>query len=92
MFELMALDPPMDGQSPAPVGRFIPQMDEILHHLGNHGKPLSVGIYRGIIIPGFLSGCRISSIRSRFIPRMAGKRLFVSVAAPGLVNHGMQSK
>ena len=28
-------------------------MDEILHYLRNHGKPLLVGIYRGIIIPLF---------------------------------------
>ena len=31
----------VDGRNPAP--------------LGNHGKPLFVGIYRGMIIPGFLS-------------------------------------
>ena len=28
-------------------------------------KPQFVGVYRGIIIPGFLSRCRISSIHSR---------------------------
>ena len=33
--------------------------------LGNHGKPLFVGIYRGIITPWFLRWCRISSIHSR---------------------------
>ena len=32
----------VDGQNPAPRW--------------NHGKPLFVGIYRGIIIPGFLGG------------------------------------
>ena len=32
--------------------------------LGNHGKPFFIGIYRGIIIPGFLRWCRISSIHS----------------------------
>ena len=30
----------------------------------NHGKPWFVGIYRGIIIPGFLRWCRTSSIHS----------------------------
>ena len=29
-------------------------MDEILHHPRNRGKPVSVGVYRGIIIPGFV--------------------------------------
>ena len=38
----------VDGGSPAP--------------LGNHGKLLFVGIYRGIIILGFLRRCRISSM------------------------------
>ena len=32
--------------------------------LGNHEKPLFVGIYRGIMIPWFLRWCRISSIHS----------------------------
>ena len=40
-------------------------MDEILHHLRNHGKPLFVGIYMGIIILGLLRWCMISSIHSR---------------------------
>ena len=40
----------VDGRNPAP--------------LGNHGKPLSVGIYRGIIISGFLRRCRILSIHT----------------------------
>ena len=30
----------------------------------NHGQPLFVGIFRGIINPGFLRWCRISSIHS----------------------------
>ena len=33
--------------------------------LGNHGKPWFVGNYRGIILPGFLRWCRISSLHSR---------------------------
>ena len=37
-------------------------MDKILHHF----EPLFVGFYRGIIIPGFLTWCRISSIHSSF--------------------------
>ena len=40
----------VDGRNPA--------------QLGNHGKSLFVGIYRGIIIPGFLRWCTISSIHS----------------------------
>ena len=36
-------------------------MDKILHHLRNHGKPLLVGVYRGIVIPGILRWCRIST-------------------------------
>ena len=40
----------VDGRNPAP--------------LGNHGKPLLVGICRGIIIPGLLGWCRTSSIHS----------------------------
>ena len=39
-----------DGQNPAPNS--------------NHGKPLFVGIYKGIIIPWFLRWCRIASIHS----------------------------
>ena len=42
--------PTVDGQNPAP--------------LGNHGKPLFVGIYRRIIPLGPLCWCRISSIHS----------------------------
>ena len=42
--------PAVDGLNPAP--------------LGNHGKPLCIGICRGIIIPGFLRWCRISPILS----------------------------
>ena len=30
--------------------------------LVNHGKPLFVGIYRGIVLPGSLRWCRISSM------------------------------
>ena len=37
-------------------------MDEILHHFESWLKPLLVGIYRGIIIPGFVMWCRILSI------------------------------
>ena len=40
----------VDGRNPAP--------------LGNHGKPLFVGVYRGSIIKGFLRLCRISSMHS----------------------------
>ena len=29
-------------------------MDEILHHLSHHGKPLFVGIYKIILNPGLL--------------------------------------
>ena len=39
-------------------------INKILHHFENMGKPLFVGIYRGIFIPGFLRWCRISSIHS----------------------------
>ena len=40
-------------------------MDEInFAPLGSRGRPLFIGIYRGIIIPGFLGWCRISSIHS----------------------------
>ena len=39
--------------------------DEILRQARNHEKPLLVGIYRGIIIPGFLGGGKISSSHSR---------------------------
>ena len=35
------------------------------HHLETMGKPLFVGIYRGIIIPRFLRCCTISSIHSK---------------------------
>ena len=42
-------------------------MDEILDHLRNHGKPLFVGIYRGMIIPGVLMWCRLSSIHSTIL-------------------------
>ena len=38
--------------------------NSISHHLRNHGKPLFVGIYRGMIVPGILMWCRISSIHS----------------------------
>ena len=41
----------------------------------NHTKPLFVGIYRGIIIPGFLRWCRISSIHSTVPPTTTTKRL-----------------
>ena len=34
------------------------------------GHPLFVGIYRGIMIPGFLGWCRISSIHSRDVTLM----------------------
>ena len=37
----------------------------ISHEMKPWLKPLFVGIYRGIIIPGFLGRCRISSIHSR---------------------------
>ena len=40
----------VDGRNPAP--------------LGNHGKPLFMGIYRTFIILGFLRWCRIPSIHS----------------------------
>ena len=43
-------NPTVDGQNPAP--------------LGNRGTQVSVGIYRGIIIPGFLRWCRNLSIHS----------------------------
>ena len=44
-------------------------MDEIhFAPLGNHEKPLCIGIYKGIIIPRFLKWCRISSIHSRSAP------------------------
>ena len=46
----VALTNTVDGRNPAP--------------LGNHGKPLFVGIYKKIIIPRFLRWCRISSIHS----------------------------
>ena len=42
--------PTVDRRNPAP--------------LGNHGEQLFVGIYRRIIILGFLGWCRISSIHS----------------------------
>ena len=40
----------VDGQNPGP--------------LGNHEKPLFVGIYKGLMIPGLLTWCRILSIDS----------------------------
>ena len=39
-------------------------MDKILHHFEAIRKPLFVGIYQRIIIPGFLRWCRILSIHS----------------------------
>ena len=41
-------------------------MDAILHPR-NHGKPLFAGICRGIVIPGCLRWCRISSIHGRVL-------------------------
>ena len=51
----------------------------ISHHLRNHGKPLIVGIYREIIIPGLLRWCRISAIKSMMLVSFVhfGKRLYV---------------
>ena len=49
----------VDGRNPAP--------------LGNHGKPLLIGIFRGFIIPGFLRWCRILSIHS--ITHILGREL-----------------
>ena len=46
-------------------------MDEILHHFETMGKPLFVGIYKGILIPGFLRWCRVSFIHS-IIPKVMG--------------------
>ena len=63
-------------------------MDGILHHLRNHEKPLFVGIYNGIIIPGFLRWCRILSIHSMDTfkspvgPDSAGDRAIVLVLQP----------
>ena len=34
----------------------------ISHHLRNHGKPLFVGIYRGIIIPVFHMWCEMDFV------------------------------
>ena len=48
--EMEVSDATVHGRNPAP--------------LGNYGKPLLVGICRGIIIPGLLGWCRISSIHS----------------------------
>ena len=50
-----------------PTIQFLQWMDEILHHLRNHGKPQFVGSYSGIITPGFLRWCRISSVHSMFL-------------------------
>ena len=43
---------PVGGQTPAPRC--------------NHGKPLLVGIFWGISVPGFRRWCRISSIRMKY--------------------------
>ena len=50
MFELLSGVVTVDGRNPAP--------------LGNHGKPSLVHIYRGIIAPGCLRWCRVSSSHS----------------------------
>ena len=49
-----------------PQMHFILWMDKILHHLETMGNHCLLGIYRGIILPGSLRWCRISSIHSRF--------------------------
>ena len=43
----------MDGRNPAP--------------LGNHGKPLFVGIYREIMIPGFLRWCEMDFVHPQYV-------------------------
>ena len=49
---------------PAPFLGDLLWMDEILHHVEPMRNHCFVGIYGGIIIPGFLRWCRISSIHS----------------------------
>ena len=47
------------------LGSVLLWMEEIhFAPLGHHGKPLFVGIYKGISIPGFLRLCRSSSIHT----------------------------
>ena len=43
----------VDGRNPAP--------------LGNHKKPLSVGIYKGIIIPGLLGWCEMDFVHPQYV-------------------------
>ena len=52
------------GRDGAPVPKHILWMDKILHHFETIGNRCFVGIYRGLIIPGFRRWCRISSIHS----------------------------
>ena len=60
----------VDGRNPAP--------------LRHHGKYLFVGIYRGIMVPGFLRWCRILSIHSRGEPnKQRGKLKLGSLAFAG---------
>ena len=46
-------------------GQSVLWMDETLQHfetMRNHEKPLVVGIYSGVIIPGFLRWCEIDCV------------------------------
>ena len=44
-------------------------MDETMHHLRHHGKPLLVGIYRGLNLPGLLRWRELGS-NSALEPRL----------------------
>ena len=55
------------GLEGGPRKHFLLWMDVILHHLktmGNHGRPLFIGIYRGFIIPGILRWCEMDFVHS----------------------------
>ena len=72
-------------------GAEIPWMDKIhFAPLGNHGKPLFVGIDRGIIPLGPLSWCRISSMHS--MGRAYGPQLCKTTCLPAQNSKGHLNK
>ena len=73
--KMSSFDPLLAPGSSAPRSKLVPPshpnlyktlwMEEILHHLETMVATIKfVGIFRGIIIPGFLGWCRTSSIHS----------------------------
>ena len=57
-------------------------MEEILHHFEPWLNPWFVGIYRGIIIPGFVRWCRVLSIDSIMPTVVFGGIFFPTLGFP----------